>query len=87
MIDCVFTVWPEGTYGVPKPVSGCPHNWQEGWRNQDLENNSPSSEFSTDLKSRMQATVTGGDVRRGFCVKTTTQTGEAPWPAGEFIKI
>ena len=82
-IYCVVVVWPEGTYGLPKPVTGCPPNWQEGWRNQDLENTNPSSEFSVGLTSRMDATLTGGDIRRGFCVKTATQIGETSWPAGK----
>ena len=83
-IYCVVIVWPEGTYGLPKPaVTGCPPNWQEGWRNQDLENTNPSSEFSVGLTSRMDATLTGGDIRRGFCVKTATQIGETSWPAGK----
>ena len=30
--------WPRGTYGLMKPVSGCPAGrvtWREGWRYQD----------------------------------------------------
>ncbi|VDH98273.1 Hypothetical predicted protein [Mytilus galloprovincialis] len=29
--------WPPGTYTLIKPQSGCPLNWQTGWRYQDNE--------------------------------------------------
>ncbi|XP_028403866.1 uncharacterized protein LOC114526459 [Dendronephthya gigantea] len=78
-------VWPQGTYGLPKPVSGCPTTWQEGWRQQDLENTNSKSSFSTHLQSHMEATLNGGDVKRYFCVKDSTHVGETrAWPAGSY---
>ncbi|CAB4020062.1 Hypothetical predicted protein [Paramuricea clavata] len=73
-------VWPQGTYGLPKPVSGCPANWQDGWIKQDLENSNPRSEFSVDLNLHIEANLTGGDIRRSFCIKTSTDTTKS-WPA------
>ncbi len=33
--------WPSGSYGFPRPRSGCPggekDGWYEGWRYQDME--------------------------------------------------
>ena len=81
-----FIVWPLGTYGLPKPVSGCPANWQDGWIKQDLENSNPRSEFSVDLNLHMEATLTGGDIRRSFCFKTSTDTTKS-WPAGKLYNV
>ena len=84
-IYCVVTVWPSGTYAIPKSLSGCPLNWQEGWILQDLENTNSKTEFSSDLNLHMEATLTGNDVKRSFCVKTSTNNGETRlWPAGNF---
>jgi hypothetical protein len=83
---CVILVWPQGTYGLPKPASGCPANWQEGWIEQDLENSDPRSEFSVDLKLHMEATLTGGDIRRSFCIKTSTQITKS-WPRGKLYNV
>lgn len=80
----VIIVWPQGTYALPKAVSGCPLNWQEGWIHQDLENESPKTEFSHGLQSHMSASLSGGDVKRSFCVKTVSQIEERSWPPGKF---
>ena len=29
-------VWPEGTYGIPKPDTGCPEDWKSGYNNSNL---------------------------------------------------
>lgn len=85
IIDIYFfvIVWPSGTYGIPKSLSGCPLNWQEGWILQDLENTNSQTEFSANLSFHMEATLTGNNVKRSFCVKTSTNNGETrSWPAG-----
>lgn len=30
--------WPDGTYTLVKPLTGCPSGWSEGWRFQSNEN-------------------------------------------------
>ncbi|KAL9950252.1 hypothetical protein ACROYT_G042727 [Oculina patagonica] len=84
--------WPAGTYGIPKPVSGCPRaggfRWRTGWRLQDTNyyddrnksNNSRSTEFHIDGK------VTKIIVNRSFCIKdTTTDDWNRPtWPQGKY---
>ncbi len=86
LIDLVR--WPAGTYGIPKPVSGCPladgFQWQEGWRSQDTDgaysNNAKSAEFHLDGK------VDSEKVNRSFCIKTSTAYDKIRpnWPPGKF---
>ena len=78
--------WPAGSYGVPKPASGCPSTdgfkWQEGWRSQDTNhgasNNGKSPEFHLD------GAVNKETVKRSFCIKTeTTNDKDRPtWSTG-----
>ena len=79
--------WPAGTYGIPKPVSGCPladgFQWQEGWRTQDTEDeyfdNAKSAKFHLDGR-------VGAKVDRSFCIKTFTaddKLSRPDWPPGE----
>ena len=80
------TRWPAGTYGLPKPVSGCPWSegilWREGWRSQATfiiqTNNSRSPEFHLDGK------VDSNEVKRSFCIKyrMTSDRNRPPWPKG-----
>ena len=93
VLDCCFyfaaILWPAGTYGIPKPVSGCPvangFQWKEGWILQDTNyyddhdksNNSRSPEFHLDGK------VDKIIVNRSFCIKDTIDNNTRPvWPAG-----
>ena len=77
--------WPAGTYGLPKPASGCPmadgFQWEEGWRSQDLHgtrsNNAKSTEFHLDAK------VDYEKVNRTFCIKGRADQNDRPkWPPG-----
>nr|XP_058952004.1 cubilin homolog isoform X2 [Pocillopora verrucosa] len=82
------TRWPAGTYGLPKPVSGCPWSegilWREGWRSQATfiiqTNNSRSPEFHLDGK------VNSNEVKRSFCIKyrMTSDRNRPPWPKGKY---
>ncbi|XP_078352594.1 uncharacterized protein LOC144637401 isoform X1 [Oculina patagonica] len=80
--------WPAGTYGIPKPASGCPladgFQWQEGWRSQDTDgtysNNAKSAEFHLDGK------VDSEKVNRSFCIKTSlvNDKNRPDWPPGQY---
>ena len=78
--------WPAGTYGIPKPVSGCPipdgFQWMTGWRSQathdDESNNNKSVSFHLD------GVVDKQKVKRSFCLKTSTAKDQnrTTWPSG-----
>lgn len=78
------TRWPQGTYGLPKAVSGCPKAddflWQEGWVSQDTNgensNNSKSEPFYLD------GVVDVKRVNRSFCLKTSLHGNRLNWPRG-----
>jgi len=43
--------WPAGTYALPKPSDGCPHQnkttrWLEGWIQQNPETQGPDSSWN-----------------------------------------
>ena len=79
--------WPAGTYGIPKPASGCPFaddfQWETGWRSQDTNNrksnNAKSSEFHLD------GVVDEKRIKRSFCIKTDTTSDQnrTTWPPGQ----
>ena len=85
--------WPSGSYGLPRPKSGCPDGqnnvWREGWRFQDMENNDKSiSERSrVSSGSHMDVTLVGNkkDVNRTFCMKQNTGTQTRFWPKGKVL--
>ena len=63
--------WPEGTYGLPKPISGCPRDailWENGWRYHDTENNLNENGFSKNL--HIDGSVTEEGILHKFCMKT-----------------
>lgn len=80
------TRWPQGTYGLPKAVSGCPKAddflWQEGWVSQDTNgensNNSKSEPFYLD------GVVDAKRVNRSFCLKTSQHGNRLNWPRGQY---
>jgi len=86
--------WPAGTYGIPKPISGCPKaygfRWLTGWRLQrddfhylhegSESNNSRSLEFHIDGR------VDNFKVNRSFCMKEDPSKDvkykRPTWPRG-----
>lgn len=38
--------WPDGTYTLVKPMTGCPSGWSEGWRFQDNETDDNTKSIS-----------------------------------------
>lgn len=77
------SIWPSGSYGLPKPSSGCPdNNWTEGFRYQDSENVE-----NTNLKSNgshLSGTVNQHGVRQEFCLHLDTHEERIPWPRGKY---
>ena len=89
--------WPSGSYGLPKPKTGCPSDkknaWYEGWRLQDMEDDdkSLSSRSRTSPGSHMSVTFnvdSKRDINRTFCIKQNTATGtQKYWPEGKFVQL
>ena len=84
--------WPSGSYGLPRPKSGCPggrkNGWREGWRYQDMQDSKSSSEWSrVSNGSHMQVVIinryNNRDVKRAFCLKQNTGIQARFWPKGK----
>ncbi|XP_015757085.1 PREDICTED: cubilin-like [Acropora digitifera] len=77
--------WPAGTYGIPKPVSGCPvadgFQWMTGSRSQHTESNNKKS-----VSFHLDAVVNKKKVKRSFCLKTSTAEDQnrTTWPSGQY---
>ena len=84
--------WPSGSYGLPRPKSGCPcgrkNGWREGCRYQDMQDDKKSSEWSrVSNGSHMLGVITingahNTDVNRTFCMKQNTGIQARFWPKG-----
>ncbi|XP_078352616.1 uncharacterized protein LOC144637424 isoform X2 [Oculina patagonica] len=63
--------WPGGTYGIPKPASGCPWSdgfvWREGWRSQSTHGRPSNSTRSPEF--HLDGIVDNTKVKRSFCIK------------------
>ncbi|KAK3585066.1 hypothetical protein CHS0354_004250 [Potamilus streckersoni] len=49
--------WPNGTYGIPRPKTGCPQGntaWKTGWRYEDTETQDPSNTWSSSIDQHME---------------------------------
>ncbi|XP_044163813.1 uncharacterized protein LOC122948184, partial [Acropora millepora] len=77
--------WPAGTYGIPKPGSGCPvadgFEWMTGSRSQHTESNNNKS-----VSFHLDAVVSKQKVKRSFCLKTSTAKDQnrTSWPSGQY---
>lgn len=85
-VECIGAKvkWPEGSYGLPKAMTGCPLSpetkWTTGWRFEDTEDSRPNNFKSS---SYHLDTVVGLDVNRTFCMKVDNdETTE--WPKGQY---
>lgn len=80
--------WPAGSYGIPKPVSGCPRTtgfqWKKGWRSQDTNGASSNNSRSPDF--HLDAEVDETKVQRSFCIKTSIidDHNRPKWPQGQY---
>ena len=78
--------WPAGTYGIPKPKTGCPSSdgfqWMTGSRLQDTNNNESKNKKSVSF--HLDAVVDKKKVERSFCLKTSTAKDQnrTTWPSG-----
>ena len=83
--------WPAGSYGLPKPASGCPRSdgfvWWEGWRSQSTHGRASNSTKST--KFHLDGIVDDTKVKRSFCIKEdiADDGSRSSWPQGQFCKI
>ncbi|KAL9956919.1 hypothetical protein ACROYT_G038479 [Oculina patagonica] len=84
-----MTGWPEGLYGLPMAINGCPSDssikWNTGTLYQDLEDTDPQTRHS--LQFHLNAAVRpNGDVERSFCMKTSTinDSQRSKWPSGKY---
>jgi hypothetical protein len=69
----LFTVlWPSGTYGLPKPKSGCPDSsgflWKTGKRFHDTEDDGTENHNSEVY--HLAGDVTEDGITWEFCMKT-----------------
>ncbi|XP_062582886.1 uncharacterized protein LOC134244648, partial [Saccostrea cucullata] len=74
--------WPQGTYTLVKPKSGCPTGWLEGWRLQDNEDSrnrnfiTPGHHFEGRFDKNM---------RFYYCTRNPNQfSNRQYWPNGNF---
>ena len=80
--------WPKGTYGLPKPTSGCPKGsnfqWHEGYRKHDTEDTRSSNRWSSPYD--LAGPYSEDDMYQNFCVKTrhTASDYDLPWPKGKY---
>ncbi|XP_044170591.1 uncharacterized protein LOC122954610 isoform X3 [Acropora millepora] len=80
--------WPAGTYGIPKPKTGCPSSdgfqWMTGSRSQDTNNNESKNRKSVSF--HLDAVVDKKKVERSFCLKTSTAKDQnrTIWPSGQY---
>ena len=84
-------LWPRGTYGLPKPKSGCPKEekgsgfvWHEGSRYHDTPTFFPVNEWSNPFD--LAGFYGKENVRPYFCIKTQQGSSKfsLPWPKGEY---
>ena len=81
-------VWPDGTFGLPKPKTGCPVqkdvNFAAGWRFQDTEDANPDNSWSKSLN--LAGSYKKNDIKTEYCMKTTYKSTNAyhigGWPKG-----
>lgn len=69
--------WPSGTYGLPKPVDGCPigdgFEWKTGYRFHDTEDDGTENQHSDSFHLAGEFSDVG--IRHEFCIKTTEDGG------------
>ena len=78
-------LWPSGTYGLPKPKSGCPESsgflWKAGKRFHDTEDD--GTENHNSAVYHLAGDVTEDGVTWEFCMKTKN-VGLKSWPHGKY---
>ena len=82
-VPVIQKTWPSGSYGLPKPRSGCPRKqWREGFRYQDSEN-LENTNFKSN-GSHFSGKVNPHGIRQEFCIHMDTPGEKIPWPRGKY---
>ncbi len=86
--------WPSGSYGLPRPKSGCPggkkNGWYVGWKFQDMEDDLKSTSSRSRASSGTHMDVQIGsymDVNRTFCMIRNTGKQTRYWPKGKVFSL
>ena len=83
--------WPEGTYGLPMPKSGCPisrwrsnFRWHWGYRYHDTEDRRSNNQWSSPFD--LAGPYYKNNMYQKFCMKTkhTASDYNLPWPKGQY---
>ena len=80
--------WPEGTYGLPMPKSGCPKRsnfpWHSGYRYHDTEDRRSNNMWSSPFD--LAGSYYKSNMYQNFCMKTkhTASVYNLPWPKGQY---
>ena len=81
------SIWPFGTYDLPRPRLGCPASyrfeWKTGWRYQNTDDSLPSNDYSDIF--HIDATVWEDDLNKTFCIEEEKAFGgkDGIWRKGE----
>ena len=82
-VPVIQNTWPSGSYGLPKPRSGCPNKqWREGFRYQDSEN-LENINFKSN-GSHFSGKVSLHGIRQEFCIHMDTPGAKISWPRGKY---
>lgn len=77
--------WPSGTYGLPKPVDGCPmadsFEWKTGYRFHDTEDDGTENQHSDSFHLAGEFSDEG--IKHEFCIKMNEEGG-GRWPDGKY---
>ena len=82
--------WPDGKYGLLKPVVGCPNTeftWNEGSRDQDTEDKWADNGWSFYMPLVMDGVLDMNWIRQKFCIKTVSNVDERShwqWQPGSY---
>ena len=77
--------WPDGTYGLPKSLAGCPSGWEEGYRYHDTDDSHSNNQWSDPI--HLAGTRELSNMRNEFCMKAVADfagPSGADWPQGNY---
>nr|AKQ70860.1 nacre apextrin-like protein 1 [Mytilus galloprovincialis] len=75
--------WPDESYSLPKPKSGCPTGWAMGFRNQDNEDTHNINSVTPPDPDHHFDGYFGRNTIMCYCTKTT-YSGYGSWPSGNY---
>ena len=87
--------WPGGSYGLPRPRSGCPGGEKNGWYEGLIIQGVQDADKNTSSRSRASSgthmdVVFISNIRtvyRAFCMKQNTATQTRYWPKGKVSSL